>query len=490
MRTRKAEPQGLAFREDDDLPEGWTAATIGDITVRKVAQSGPSKGQEFLYVDIASVDNERKRITAPRAVPTGEAPSRARQVVRSGDVLVSMTRPNLNSVALVGPELDGSIASTGFDVLRSIESLPGWLFLVVRGEAFVEAMTNSVQGALYPAIRPRDVRGFEFPLPPLPEQRRIVEKVEALLARVNAARARLARAPALLKAFRQAVLSAACSGRLTGSWRGAEIEDGEIPESWNRIPLEDLLSERGLFDGPFGSSLKSDDYTNSGVRVIRLENIGHLKFVGEKECFVSQEKYSTLTKHTVGEGDIIFGSFVEDDVRVCMLPRFTTKAIAKADCFCIRPKANFVSKRYLTLQLAGRESYDSLVSEIHGATRPRVNTKQLRSLEINVAPLLEQREIVRRVEALFALADAIEAKVAAAQKRADALTQAILAKAFRGELVPTEAALARTEGRPYETAAQLLDRVVTREENAGAAKSSLPSKGRRSRHLGQSGGDR
>lgn len=86
-------------------------------------------------------------------------------------------------------------------------------------------------------------------------------------------------------------------------------------------------------------------------------------------------------------------------------------------------------------------------------------------------PLEEQFEIVRRIEALFEIATAIEKRVAAAAGRADKLTQAILKKAFRGELVPTEAELARCEGRDYEPASVLLERIrKTREEPNGAKK--------------------
>jgi len=102
-----------------------------------------------------------------------------------------------------------------------------------------------------------------------------------------------------------------------------------------------------------------------------------------------------------------------------------------------------------------------------GSTRAGFNTNLLAGLDVPFPSLPEQHEIVRRVEALFRLADAIEKRVAAATVRAEKLTQAILAKAFRGELVPTEAELARREGRPYEPASVLLERI--RAERASGA---------------------
>ena len=97
-----------------------------------------------------------------------------------------MTRPNLNAVALVPKELDGEIASTGFDVLRASEIDPRWIFYTVRSTSFVERMGELVQGALYPAIRGKDIRGYEIPLAPLPEPNRIAEKLDTVLAPVQA----------------------------------------------------------------------------------------------------------------------------------------------------------------------------------------------------------------------------------------------------------------------------------------------------------------
>ncbi len=92
-------------------------------------------------------------------------------------------------------------------------------------------------------------------------------------------------------------------------------------------------------------------------------------------------------------------------------------------------------------------------------TRPRINTSQLRRLLVPLPPLAKQHEIVRRVEALLARADRIEKRLATATRQVETLTQAILAQAFRGELVPTEAELSRQEGRDYEPADVMLDRI-------------------------------
>ena len=94
-----------------------------------------------------------------------------------------------------------------------------------------------------------------------------------------------------------------------------------------------------------------------------------------------------------------------------------------------------------------------------GSASPHLNVQEIKRFAVPVPPPDEQLEIVRRVETLFTLADTIETRVSAATKRAEKLTQAILAKAFRGELVPTEAELARREGRSYESASDLLARI-------------------------------
>ena len=220
-----------------------------------------------------------------------------------------------------------------------------------------------------------------------------------------------------------------------------------------------------VFDGPFGSNLKSDDYTSSGVRVVRLENIGHLSFDADKETYISDEKYHSLAKHSLKPDDILFSSFVDEEVRVCLYPaNLPTAAINKADCFCLRPDASKCIPTYLSYRLASRSTYVELKELVHGATRPRINLKQLRQYLVEVPELEEQTEIVRRVEILFAFADRLEVRLATARRQVGQLTPALLAKAFRGELVPQDPA--------DEPAAELLKRLAAQRETAPKSKRS------------------
>lgn len=481
-----------------DLPKGWTIARIGDVTVSKVDQPGPGKGPNFTYIDISSVDNERKCIAAPRMVSTQAAPSRAKQLVHSGDVLVSMTRPNLNAVALVGAELDGSIASTGFDVLRSIETIPDWLFLVVRSEAFIESMTALVQGALYPAVRPRDVRGFEFLLPPLPEQKRIVAKVETLLERVNAARARLARLPVILKRFRQSVLAAACSGQLTTDWRGAHPEltitrnalakhfadrkkqypkykqprnaseecPIELPVEWTWASIEELASgePRAMQSGPFGSNLLHSEFQSTGVLAIGIDNVQDGWFSSGAEHRISNKKFKTLAKYAARPRDVLI-TVMGTVGRVCVIPEDIETAIITKHVYRISVDQAICVPEYAAIALRDNSVVQPQIQgSVIGQTRPGINGRILKGIGIPIPPLREQSEVVRRVDSLFALADGIEAHVSAATEWVERLPQAIIARAFRGELVPIEADLAAKEGRDYETAERLIARI--REEVA------------------------
>ena len=440
---------------DGELPEGWTNVQTRDLFEyvtsgsRGWARHYADTGALFLRVtnlDHNSINVNLRDLCHVRPPRSAEG---TRTRVQVGDILVSITA-DVGMIGLVERDLGEAYVNQHVALCRPRDScdrrfLAWYLASAAGGQAQFQELRRGVTKA---GLGLEDVLSVSVPLPPLAEQKRIVAKVDEVLAHVNAARDHLARVPALLKRFRQSVLAAACSGRLTEDWRRASrvTDDEDLPHGWKSVRLADILEPGGLFDGPFGSNLKTSDYTDTGVRVVRLENLANLCFIEEKRTFISKKKYESLKRHTLFEDDILFGSFVDDAVRVCRLPTLDTPAIAKADCFCLRARRQLVDHRYLVLQLGTSRTRDALVEEIHGATRPRITTKQLRELEILLCPMPEQHEIIRRVDALFALADSIEQRVADATARANALTQATLAKAFRGELVPTEAEMQRQRG--------------------------------------------
>src|SRR5213592_3122432 len=174
--------------QNTSSPEGAKergGVALGEMSEERVAQHGPQGHGKFTYVDISSVDRETKRIVDPKILPHAKAPSRAKQVLHMGDVIVSMTRPNLNAVALVPPNLDGAICSTGFHVLRAKDAEPGFLFYAVQTPYFIDAMCLKVQGALYPAVRPKDISSFCVHPFSLAQQRRIVAEIEKQFTRLE-----------------------------------------------------------------------------------------------------------------------------------------------------------------------------------------------------------------------------------------------------------------------------------------------------------------
>lgn len=202
---------------------------------------------------------------------------------------------------------------------------------------------------------------------------------------------------------------------------------------WRSTAVVGLASE--IFDGPFGSNLKSSDYVDEGARVVRLENIGHLRFNEEKRTFVSLDKYERLKKHTLRPDDVLFSSFVDEEVRVCLFPHGANEpAINKADCFCIRVNRSVCDPRWLASALACRSTYEELRSAVHGATRPRVNLTVLKSLQLRIPPLPEQRRIVAKIDSLSSKSKRAREHLDHIPRLVEKYKQAVLTAAFSGAL--------------------------------------------------------
>jgi type I restriction enzyme S subunit len=274
-----------------------------------------------------------------------------------------------------------------------------------------------------------------IPLPPLGEQRRIVMKLEELLGKVKACQKRLAKIPVILKRFRQSVLAAACSGRLTADWRQ---EKGQL--NWLEKTLGDLILEKPK-NGYSAKPVK--DRTPFRVLTLTATTSGKFKPEHFKYFDGPIEPDSDLW---LQPDDILVqrGNTIEY-VGVPAIYDGRPNEFIYPDLMMRLRAGRDVDPMFLVFALSCERSRNYLRKKATGTagTMPKINQHALISVPISVPTFAEQSEVVRRVEALFKFANQIEQRYKSAQAQIDKLTQSILAKAFRGELVPTEAELAR-----------------------------------------------
>jgi len=277
-------------------------------------------------------------------------------------------------------------------------------------------------------IRISNFKEYIIPLPPLNEQKRIVEKLDAILPKVKSAKARLEKIPVILKKFRQSVLAAACSGKLTEDWREEYTQrtGKELPE-WDEKKLNEIAQ--------INPKNKIDD---------ELE-VSFIPMAFISSMFNKNPEFEVKNWKEIKKG---FNHFKDNDVIVAKI----TPCFENSKAGIVRNLKNgygagtteiyvlrcydFILPEYLYYIIKTNDFIESGKSLMTGtAGQQRIPRYFIENFEINLPPLEEQQEIVRRVEKLFALADSLEAKYKKALERVEKLEQAILAKAFRGELV-------------------------------------------------------
>ncbi|WP_103463075.1 restriction endonuclease subunit S [Pseudomonas putida] len=280
-----------------------------------------------------------------------------------------------------------------------------------------------------PSIRKGDVEEITVILPPADEQTRIAAKLDKLLAQVDTLKARVEKIPALLKRFRQSVLAHAVSGQLTEEWRCSnELASPTVSK------FEDLLKDKGKLS--YGV-LKPGDADPEGVPMVRVMDIGEWGKIDSAEIFKISKALSDEYKRTVLEkGDILL-SVMATIGRAAIVPENLAGGNVNRALAVIK-LGNAVSAEFAFFQIMSPQFQLEFVEKQLGSAQRRINLSDLREFTVLVPVREEQAEIVRRVEQLFAFADQLESRLQVAQARINHLTQSILAKAFRGELVPQD----------------------------------------------------
>ncbi|UXW32324.1 restriction endonuclease subunit S [Xanthomonas oryzae pv. oryzae] len=455
-----------------ELPGGWVETTIGEICAMG-PKSAWDDGMEIGFVPMSHAPTNFRGPLNYEARRWHEV-KKAYTHFENDDVIFAKVTPcfeNGKAALVAGLPNGAGAGSSEFHVLRRRDAgiSPSYLLAVIKSAQFLREGEENMTGAVGLRRVPRAfVENFPVRLPPEAEQKRIAQKLDALLAQVDTLKARIEAIPALLKRFRHTTLAAAANGDLTKDWRestGSNSNPESADQYLARILEERQASPRTKFKPPVAPDTETRtpkvpaSWAVSSVAAF-AECLDSMRVPVKKELR-AREGGTYPYFGANGEVDRV-DEFIFDDDLVLVTEDETFYGRVKPIAYMYSGRC-WVNNHVHALRAHDRVGQSFLCYTLMhydvapwltGTTgRAKLTQGALMALPIGVPPPDEQTEIVRRIEQLFAYADQLEAKVAAAQQRIDALTQSLLAKAFRGELVPQDPTA--------EPASVLLERIRT-----------------------------
>jgi type I restriction enzyme, S subunit len=467
-----------------NIPSTWTTCVLEDLLIALESGSRPKGGVRGIISGIPSIGGEHVTyggsfdLSSVRYVPEDFAKRMSKGQLALHDILVVKDGATTGKTAFVDRlfPFDKAVVNEHVFICRATELIdPRFLFRYLWSREGQERILENFKGSAQGGINQTFVAQTAVPLAPLNEQHRIVPKLEELLGKVDACQKRLDKIPATLKRFRQSVLAAAHSGRLTTDWRkeNPEVESGEVlltrirqarltaaASTKERNQIAEAFENERLFasDEELGFDTIPDSWTSCRIGAIgtvangstpsrKQDNFwgGDIPWVSSGEV---HNNIITATRERISKA-----GYESSSVR--LLPRGTTllamigegktrgqsavlqiEATINQNIAAIIITHGFVRPEFLWRWF--QFQYEATREHGSGSGPQALNCQRVRELPFALPPLPEQQEIVRRVEELFALADQIEARYKKAKAHIDKLTQSILAKAFSGELVPQD----------------------------------------------------
>lgn len=396
------------------LPAGWDRRALSGL-VLPVQITRPDKrpDDEFWYIDISSIDRGTKRIVQPQRLLGASAPSRARQIVRAGDVLVSTVRPNLRTIAAVPPELDGEIASTGFCVVRpGPDILSEFLFYAILEESFQERVQAKARGISYPAVRAADILVEPINVPPLNEQEAVVRRLRAALAEIEASRRELSAARGDVELFEATVRREACeSDAMTTLADVATVQSGIAKGRAKQGALEEL---------PY----------------VRTANVqaGRLDLAEMKTLEVTADQ---IARHSLRAGDVLVleGGDADKVGRGWIWAGEVEPCLHQNHVFAVRVDSTKLDARFLAHYINAPQARAYFGACAKQTTNlASINKGQLKDLPVPDLPIAEQQRRAARLDALLSEGEALADALGQAAEGAVELERALISYAMGGHL--------------------------------------------------------
>lgn len=420
-----------------NLPQNWAETTLGELS--EYITSGSRDWSKYyanegaLFIRTQDINkNKLSEIDGIARVKLPNTVEGKRTLVKTYDLLVTITGANVGKCALIKDSLPEAYVSQSVALIRLIDkSLASFLHRQLlapdpTGENFNTWLEENAYGMGRPVLSLENMRSVPIKLPPQPEQKRIADKLDAVLARVDACRDRLDRIPAILKRFRQAVLAAATSGVLTEDWR-SETNTAD----WHQSNVQSVAQV-----GTGSTPLRSNPafFSSSGTPWV-TSSATSLTLVTSAEEFVTQAAITAHRLKTYPIGTLLVAMYGEGKTRGQVTELGISATINQA-CAAVVVNEEIALKNYVKLAL--QANYYEMREMAEGGNQPNLNLSKIKEFLLPLPSIKEQIEIVRRIESLFTYADRLEARYKAARAQVEKLTPSLLAKAFRGELVPQD----------------------------------------------------
>ena len=431
------------------LPENW-CWTKGKYILEKMESQKP-EGDYFYYIDIDAIDNSCQIVTEPKQIAVCDAPSRASRKIHVGDTIFSLVRPYLKNIAYIDKSLSNSIASTGFYVCTPKKNVfPKFFYWLMISPYVVDGLNKYMKGDNSPSIRGGDIEGFCYPIPPLPEQKRIVYRIESLFAKLDEAKEKIQQVLDGAEMRKAAILHKAFTGELTKTWRrennitttddvnreklSKECEEYdipyEIPDEWRWVTFNEVCTFIGSGVTPKGGQAV---YTDSGIPFIRSQNVLNGKLDLSDVAYISDEINEKMKRTQIIGGETLLNITGASIGRSCYVPQEQSVGNVNQHVCILRFK-NYINGYIPQLWLNSPKMQEFINFNQVGQTRQALNFKQIRGIYFPLPPLQEQLEMVRIIKYEINKLDVVCNSLANLAVRIDTMKKSILAKAFRGEL--------------------------------------------------------
>jgi len=368
-----------------------------------------SDNREIDYIDIGSVSRETKSIELISKIRAKGAPSRARQLVRPGDILVSTVRPNLNAVAEVPLNLDGATASTGFTVLRPIRGKldSKYLYYWVRTPEFIRKMLSRSTGANYPAVSDAIVKESTIPLPPLEEQKRIA----AILDKADAIRKKRKQAIELTEKFLRSAFLDMFGDPITN------------PKGWDVSTINNIAEQ--VTDGEHQTPKR----TSQGIKLLSARNVrdGHIDF-GNVDYIGVKEHERIKRRCNPSRGDILI-SCSGTIGRVASVETDEPFSLVRSAAL-VRPKSTLISHKFLEHHLRTPALKAIMLRKANSSSQANLFQNKIRELPVFLPPIDLQNKFAH----IAITAAKSTAMLESASSQLDMLFFSTQQRAFQGEL--------------------------------------------------------